>query len=469
MKNRNKLAKTLKENGIRYLSILWCDNANVIRSKALHIPSLLNEIPKRKNKTSFNDEFLARIERRLTKSMALQALPVVYDAPVPDAGLDPVKEIRLIPDWSTLVIPQYLSGHALVLANLVNDDVPWALCPRETLRKSVSNLKKLGFETSVGIEIEFFLFHLNDYIANMDHFPIPIDHDLYAQNSAFERGREVIDNITDELFAQGIEIANYNVESGPGQHEISLYHTDPLTIADRLIYARETIKSVAIDNGLIVSFVPKLFDNATGSGCHIHLSLWSKGKNVLADGKGAWNLSEHGRHFIAGILEHLPGLMSMTTPTANSFRRIKPRFWSGAYRVWGIDNKEAAVRVLYNPFGDGPERFELKTADLSANPYIALTGILASGTDGIKNKLELPEPVQIDPAKYTNLERKKLGIELLPTSVSAAIKKLDRDKVLKDALGYEYYRVYRAVKLFEESELKELALEEERKILLTRY
>jgi len=197
---------------------------------------------------------------------------------------------------------------------------------------------------------------LNDYIANIEHFPIPIDHDLYAQNSAFERGRDVIDDMTDELYAQGIEISNYNVESGPGQHEISLHHSDPLTSADRLIYARETIKAVAINHGLIVSFVPKLFEDSTGSGCHIHLSLLSKGKNILGSKKEAWNLSKNGQHFIAGILNHLPALMSMTTPTPNSFRRIKPQFWSGAYRIWGIDNKEAAVRVLHNPYGDGPPR-----------------------------------------------------------------------------------------------------------------
>jgi len=469
MKSARKAADRLNDSKLRFLSILWCDNANVIRSKALHLPSLKSEILKSVRKNKFNQELIKRIERRLTKSIALQALHVLYDEPVAEAGLDPVKEIRLIPDWSTLVIPEYLSGHALVIGNLVSDNKPWELCPREILRKSVKRLGKLGYEVKIGIEIEFFLFHLNDYIANTQHFPVPIDHDLYAQNSAFERGREVIDEIADELFAQGIEIANYNVESGPGQHEISLHFSDPMTIADRLIYARETIKAVAIDHGLIVSFVPKLFDNATGSGCHIHVSLWAKGKNVLADAKGKWKLSERGEGFIAGILDHLPGLMSMTTPTPNSFRRIQPKFWSGAFRVWGIDNKEAAIRVLHNPYGRGPERFEFKTADLSANPYIALTGLIASGTDGISRKLKLEDPVQCDPANYTKAERKRLGIELLPTSVSSAIRHLEKDDVLKSAFGEEFYRVYRAVKKFEEKGLKNMPLEQERKILLTRY
>jgi glutamine synthetase len=469
MENRNKTAETLEHNNIRFLTVLWCDNANVIRSKAIYIPTLLKDLTKNKDKSGSNNAFLSRIERRLTISIVQQAMPVVYDAPVPEAGLDPVREIRLIPDWSTLVLPEYMPGHALAIGNLASDSGPWELCPREMLRRAVKNLLGLGFEIWVGVEIEFFLLNPLDYISNTEQFPEPVDHDLYAQNSTFERARELIDEITDELLSQGIEIANYNVEAGPGQHEFSLQHADPMTTADRIIYARETIKAVANEHGLIASFVPKLYEDSSGSGCHFNISLWSNGKNVTGDKKGSRKLSEYGNHFIAGILDHLPALMSMTTPTANSFRRILPRAWSGAFRVWGIDNKEAAIRVPHNPFGGGPERFEFKTADLSANPYIALAGVIAAGADGLARDSELPDPVQIDPARYTREEMKKLGIEHLPTSVSAAVRKLDKDQVLIDSFGEEYWRVYRAVKLFEERKLKNLSLEEERKILLTRY
>ncbi|MFI5322731.1 MAG: hypothetical protein ACHQ6U_04185 [Thermodesulfobacteriota bacterium] len=222
MRNRDKTAEILKQNKIRFLTVLWCDNANLIRSKAIYIPSVLIDVSKGKNNTGFNNDFISRIERRLTVSVVQQAMPVVYDAPVPEAGLDPVREICLIPYWSTLVLPEYLSGHALVIGNLASDSSPWELCPREMLRRSVMNLSETGFEIEVGVEIEFFFFHLNDYISNVEHFPVPIDHDLYAQNSAFKRVRQLIDEITDELLAQGIEISTYNVESGPGQHEFSL-------------------------------------------------------------------------------------------------------------------------------------------------------------------------------------------------------------------------------------------------------
>ena len=122
-------------------------------------------------KEKFSRELVKRIKRRLTKSIALQALPVVCDTPVAEAGLGPVREIRLIPDWTTLVIPEYLSGHALVTGNLVSDDGgPWELCPREMLRKSVKKTGEMGFEVKVGIEIEFFLFILMTILQILNTF-----------------------------------------------------------------------------------------------------------------------------------------------------------------------------------------------------------------------------------------------------------------------------------------------------------
>lgn len=468
-KNRKKAAAMLGEKGTRFLTVLWCDSANVIRSKAVHIPTLLKNMTKGGSKSEFNEKFLSSIERRLTVSKVQQSVPVVFDAPVPEAGLEPVREIRLVPDWATLVRPGYMPGNVMAIGDLVDDEKPWTLCPRAMLRRAVDRLGGIGYGIRTGVEIEFFLLYKNDDGTAGGTFPVPYDRDLFAQNSAFVRESGVINDIADELFAQGIDIANYNIEAGPGQHEISLAHSDPMTVADSIVYARETIKAAAGRHGLEASFVPKLFEDSSGSGSHFHISLWSGGRNVLADRKGPMNLSKDGRSFIAGILRHLPGLMAMTAPTVNSFRRIRPHAWSGAFRVWGVDNKEAAIRVPHNPFGEGPERFEFKTADLTANPYVALAGIIAAGADGIAGKHTLSDPIEKDPANYTKSEMKKLGIEPLPASVTEAVKNLDNDLVLRDAFGEEYYRVYKAVKLFEERELKNLTLEEERKILLTRY
>ncbi len=185
--------------------------------------------------------------------------------------------------------------------------------------------------------------------------------------------------------------------------------------------------------------------------------------------EGDSTLSPQGEAFIAGVLEHLPGLMVFTTPTLNSFRRIQPKFWSGAYQVWGWDNKEAAIRVLRNPFGGGPKHFELKTMDCSANPYIALTGVIAAGLDGISKKLTLPEPLQRDPGNLTDKEREKLGVRLLPVSLEDALSELEKDSVLKDALGGEFYRIYTAMRRFEAEERGDYDLEKEAGLILTLY
>jgi glutamine synthetase len=469
MINRLKIADALKNEDLRFLRVSWCDNANVIRTKAIHMPSLKQQLSNKGSVEKRSEELLTKIERSLTNSIALQALPVIYDEPVPEAALVPVKEIRLVPDWSTLVVLPYARGHAQAMGNLMLDKSPWELCPRELLRRAISMIGKLGYQVRVGVEIEFFLFKENQHLEGDGTFAEPVDKALYAQNSAFETSRAVIDEIAEMLWNHGIELAYYNPESGPGQHEISLHYCEPLVLADRLISARETIRSVALKHGLIASFVPKLFDDATGSGCHLHISLWSDDSNIMPDSKGNWHLSQPGESFIAGILEHLPGLMALTTPTPNSFRRIQPRAWSGAFRVWGIDNKEAAIRVLANPFGEGPNHFELKTVDLSANPYIALFGVITAGWDGIQRNLKLSEPVQEDPANLTEAERKRLGVDLLPTNLEEALEKLDQDNVLKKAMGQEFYRVYTAVRSFEQKELKDIDLEEERKLLLSRY
>ena len=172
---------------------------------------------------------------------------------------------------------------------------------------------------------------------------------------------------------------------------------------------------------------------------------------------------------MAGVLEHLPALMAFTTPTPNSFRRIIPQYWSGAYRVWGVDNKEAALRVLADHENGYPKQFELKTSDSSANPYVALSGIIAAGTDGIARNMKLGEPLQRNPGNLSEEERSAHGVELLPRSLDEALGELERDSVLRNALGGEYYRVYTAIKRFEAEYLRSFDLEKEIALLLMRY
>ena len=172
--------------------------------------------------------------------------------------------------------------------------------------------------------------------------------------------------------------------------------------------------------------------------------------NRLADPGGPAGLSPLALNAIGGVLTHLPALLGLTTPSVNSFRRLQPHYWSSAYTAWGIENREAAVRVPSRYWDDeaGSTNLELKASDASANPYIALGGVIAAALDGIERGLDPGEPVNEDPGNLTDAERAQRGIVRFPETVGGALDALERDEVLMAALGaplgIEYLKVRRA-------------------------
>ncbi|UCH26857.1 MAG: hypothetical protein JSV66_04205 [Trueperaceae bacterium] len=270
------------------------------------------------------------------------------------------------------------------------------------------------------------------------------------------------------LEAQDIDVDFYYAESAPGQQELSVRHAPALEAADHQVAFREIVRGVASRHGLIASFLPKIFEQSAGNGCHINLSLWQGGKTVTGDEGHETGLSAPTRAFIAGLLHHLPGLSALTTPSSNSFRRIRPHHWAGAFVVWGYGNREAAVRVMRDASGTA-NRFELKTADATANPYLALGAILAAGLDGLSRDLPLTAEVTLDPGLISATEREAKGIDALPGDFGEALDALRQDAVLLEALGDARAKAYLAVKGAEWEALKDLSLEREVELLLERY
>ncbi len=416
---------------------MWCDNANQVRAKAFHRAHLA-----------------AHRDRGIGISTAQQAVTSLVDAPAPGSGLGPVGEVWLHPDWSTATPLPYAPGHVRVMADLVTRDGAWSCCPREFLRRSEAALAEHGLTARAAFEHEFYLLR-----SEPDGTVVATERSLFAATSGMDAARAVIDEVTDALVEQGVGVLRYYPESGPGQHEISVDHAAPMCAADQAVMLRETVRAVAARHGLVGSFLPKVFDTAAGSGCHLHLSLWRDGSNVLpADGA----LSEVGRHFVAGVLAHLPALMAVTTPSPNSYRRLQPHSWSGAFLSWGYDNREAAVRVPTEPTGPTPTHVEVKTVDAAANPYLALGAVLAAGLDGIRAERQLPPPSQVDPATVPGSER-------LPTDLDEAVAALERDEVLLAALGPDLARAFLAVRREEARELAGASLHDEVGTLLERF
>jgi glutamine synthetase len=281
---------------------------------------------------------------------------------------------------------------------------------------------------------------------------VAFDESLCFSTVGMQTAAVVIDEIVDALGKQGLRVEQYYPELGSGQQELSIGYAPALRAADNQILYRETIRAVAFKHGYFASFAPKPWPDQAGNGCHIHLSVWDPTgeENLFFDRTAPYQLGQLGRQFAAGILAHLPGLVGLTCPSYNSYHRLQPRSWASAFTCWGPDNREAAVRVASTYAGQEMRsiNLELKASDNSANPYIALGGVLAAALDGIRRGLDPGEPVDVDPGNLTDDERERRGIRRFPTTSSEALDELERDDVLTAALGSglatEYLEVRRA-------------------------
>lgn len=435
------LTQELHAQGVEYVRFLWCDNANVLRAKVVPL------------------QFLRTVyQRGVGISYAQQAVPVVRDAFVAESGLGPVGEARLVGDWSSLVVLPYADGHARVIGNMVVKGQPWEHCPRAFLRRMVQRASKHGLHIQAGFENEFYLLHPTD------DGPKPLDETLFCDVHGLNRNFDILVRMVRALEEQGSRVMLFHPESGGGQFEFSMHHAEPMLAADQQVTFRETIHAVAAQSGYLATFLPKPFPDRAGSGCHIHFSLWRDGKNVTDVSQKKEKTSQH---FVAGILKHLPALMALTTPTNNSFARIGRHLWSGGFACWGYDNREAALRMPTSP--QGVSHFEFKTHDATANPYLALGGILAAGLDGVEKKMSLPDPVDVDPGLLDSKERKVKKIAELPKGLKTVLNNLEKNKVLTEAMGPELTRSYLAVKREELDSLSKLSAAEEVDLLLQRY
>ncbi len=442
---RDAIYHLLKALDVRSVRFVTSGTSNVIRGKAVTIESLTDVW-----------------EGGVGFTQALQALPVMYDAVVAESGLGPVGEAYLVADWATLRPLPYVPGHARVFGDFHVGGEPWAYCARSFLKRVLADAERAGVALRAGYEYEFIVLKGRDPLQ-------AIDDTVFAATQGADLGAELIDDINEALEMQGVHIEQHYAESAPGQYELAVAPADPLVAADANLIVRETVRALARQHGLVASFLPKIFESAAGNGCHLNLSLTRGGANAMADPGRPHGLSEAAEAFMAGVLEHLPALMGVTIASANSYNRIRPHFWSGAFRAWGKDNREAALRLPTGRHGHGPNHFELKANDITANPYLALGAVIAAGLDGLSRGLTLPAPVQGDPGLLSDDERKTLGIEALPTDLEEALRRLERNEVLAGTFGAEALRAYLAVKRNEWQATKDMTLDEQVSLLLERY
>ena len=431
----------------RLVRFTYCDNANLIRAKAAP-----------------GERLDGHMRHGIGFSVAQQALPVMTDAVVPASGLGPVGEVYLVPDADTLTPLPFSPGQAIVLGDFQTAaGEPWAHCPRTFLARQVAALGQAGFTPQAAFESEFYL------LRQAGESWVPADDTNFAAGHAYDLAHPFLSDLLDALEAMGLAVHLVYPESGPGQFEVSIQHAAGAGAADRQVLFREAVRAVAARQGYRASFAPKPLPERAGSGCHLHLSLWQGRASAFADPHDPLGLSRTAYHFMGGVLRHLPALAAITLPSVNSYQRILPHVWAGAFACYGPENREAALRVITPRRGPDSAHFELKAVDASSNPYLALGAVLAAGLDGIRNRTDPGEPVTTDPGLIPQAEREARGIEQLPSTLGDAIARLERDRVLLDALGDELARSFLAVRRREWELLGSLSPEESARAHLFRY
>ena len=359
-------------------------------------------------------------------------------------------DMWLYPDLSTWMIFPWGSEHGKVARIICEvytaDRKPFMGDPRNNLMRVLDEMKAEGFtDFNIGPEPEFFLFkldpetgkptmHLNDNGSYFDFAPV-------------DMGENCRREIVLELERMGFDVEASHHEVAPGQHEVDFKYEDALHACDNIQTFKLVVKTVARKHGLHATFMPKPLAQVNGSGMHINMSLFDKNGNVFYDENGDQKLSQKAYYFLGGLLKHARSFTAVTNPTVNSYKRLVPGFEAPVYVAWSGRNRSPLVRV---PMArEQGTRFELRSVDPSANPYMAIAAILEAGLDGLRNKIEPAASVDRNIYAMNEEERRENGIKDLPSTLHNALKELKNDEVIQGALGEHLFNNFVEAKTLE--------------------
>ncbi|WP_026414996.1 glutamine synthetase family protein [Actinomadura oligospora] len=406
-----RAAEELAARGVSAVAVTWVDTSGVTRVKA--VPS-------------------SRLEHAAAWGVGMS--PAFDFCMVDDSILKgrfaagPVGDLRMHPDADRLAVLAALPGWAWAPADRYGlDGERHPHDGRGLARRAVERLAADGYGVRASFEIEWAL-----SAGHGDEFVPACSGPAYGMTRLMEQAdylRDVLDAVT----ASGVAVDQIHPEYASGQYEISVAASDPVAAADTVVLVRETIRAVSHRHGLRATFAPMVLADGVGNGAHVHISLWRDGLNLMAGGDGRYGLTQPGESFAAGVLSRLPALLAIGAPSAASYLRLIPFHWAGAFACWGWENREAALRLVTGAAGDGARaaNFEIKSFDGAANPYLVMAGVLAAGHAGLGEKAVLPEPVDVNPAKLGP----EHGIAALPSSLEEAVRALESDDALEEALG----------------------------------
>ncbi|MFL2814879.1 MAG: type III glutamate--ammonia ligase [Candidatus Puniceispirillales bacterium] len=350
-----------------------------------------------------------------------------------------------LPDPEAVIQLPWKPEVAWVPGNLSMNDKLVDQAPRVILSKLIDKAKTSGYVMMGGVEPEFML-------ISKDGQSISDSKDIAGKpcydQQALMRRYDVISEICDSMINLGWGTYQNDHEDANGQFEMNWDYSDLMTTADRQAFFKFMVKSIAEKHELRATFMPKPFSHLTGNGCHMHISLWNtnKSKNLFHDDKGELGLSSLGYNFLGGLIQNAIGMCAITNPTVNSYKRLNAPVtnsgatWSPNTVTYGGNNRTHMIRI------PGPGRIEFRLADGAANPYLMAAAILASGLDGIENKIDPGKRLDID--MYNESEKAK-NVKKLPLYLIDSIREFQKNKVLKSHLGDEFYNAYLKIKNIE--------------------
>jgi glutamine synthetase len=417
------LLARLEQDGIDYLWVNYHDYSGIAGAKS---------IPRSSFRSAVEDGVVFALANLNMDINDLQATTATMLA---DSG-----DFLAVPDpRSYAVLPRYPRTARVNGWMRATDGQPWQGCPRTRLQAIVDELKDEGYSTYVALEPEFYLLH-----RDQDGEYVPVNTSRMFTEVGLAIEDEFVRQVMEDLESQGVRVPQLGKEYAPGQYELSIRHTDPITAVDHYYAAKSAVRDAARAQGYVATFMPKPYANWTGNSLHVHVSIWdADGKRDLTPGSDHSSLSDIGNWFMGGLLRHINALTGLGSPTVNSYKRLLPGSWAPANTYWGYGNRSGVIRVP----GVGDRRhIEHRSGDNSAQPAMLVTGLLAAGLDGIRNQIDPGPPFDRDIGHMTPDEIADAGIGYLPRNLPHALAALVADDVVAGAIGPEALKHFLTVK-----------------------
>jgi glutamine synthetase len=416
------MAAALADRGIAAVALTSVDNAGITRVKTVPIGRLADATTAGVGISPVFDVFL--VDDSITTSAHIGG---------------PVGDLRLYPDLDALCRLSGQPGWAWAPADrYMQDGQPYVACQRLFAAAMTDRAAEQGLELKMAFEVEWFVGR-----DEGDGTTPACAGPAYGMARVVELS-DYIRELLVVLDDQGVPVEQFHPEYAAGQLELAMATADPVGAADRVVLVKETIRAVAQTHGLRVSFAPVVMAGQVGNGGHLHCSVWSDGRNLFTGGDGRHGLTLPGESILAGVLDALPALCAVGAPSAASYLRLVPQRWAGPWQCWGLENREAALRLVTGTAGTEAcaANAELKCFDASANPYLVTGVVTAIATDTADEGRQLPEEVSVDPATLPRGEQPPL----LPRSIGEAIDHLEKDERLRAVMGEALFEAFVAVR-----------------------